>query len=420
MTNQIQRRILVAAVPVLYVVLMALVASCDSSVNDDSIEDKALTPQSKVLLDNGTISLWLDERALLKTYRWFFDSTDTGWTTSPFSSSGLWLAAEQGNARSNVTLSAPTPNGFEPDTSTTHDPGIFLVTRDSLENPISNWPIALGAPIDTDGRPLLYGDQMAWGAYQPHPGYDSARSLQGLRIGTSAYLHDRADLASTLFIRYDISNVGEEAVNDLYIGYGADTDISLSYKGDHPCRPLYWWHNQTGYDPDRHLTYTYVSHFPDDGDLPTQCYSVVEGYSILDMSSPRGLGDDILAHRIRTRDTYGIYPEFSDLDLFEPGQPVLSALRGLTATGAPMIDPTTGQPTRFAYSGDPIAGTGWIGERIDVRSLLSLQPIYLAPGETRSVTVAWFFVHGSDLEDALGLLRMRFDAIMAERDLWDF
>jgi hypothetical protein len=86
-----------------------------------------------------------------------------------------------------------------------------------------------------------------------------------------------------------------------------------------------------------------------------------------------------------------------------------------------MVDPTTGTPTKFAFTGDPISGSGWLDEdRRDIRSMQSIAPFDLAPGDVRSLTVVWLVATGQDLEDGLSLFREQFDYIMSRRDAWDF
>lgn len=74
-------------------------------------------------------------------------------------------------------------------------------------------------------------------------------------------------------------------------------------------------------------------------------------------------------------------------------------LRGLPPTPqgppdpAPVINPTTGQPTPFWLSGDPVAGTGWLDGTLDNpgdrRILLTSGPFTMAVGDTQELVSAW-------------------------------
>ena len=62
------------------------------------------------------------------------------------------------------------------------------------------------------------------------------------------------------------------------------------------------------------------------------------------------------------------------------------------STGEYFINPVTGLPTRFALSGDPVAGLGWIDGMLqssgDRRFGLSTGPLQMAPGDTQVVIIA--------------------------------
>ncbi|GMQ81535.1 MAG: hypothetical protein BMS9Abin05_0967 [Rhodothermia bacterium] len=380
-----------------------------------------LTPLQTVEVSNGRFSIRLDDRSTVGRSRWLPEPGNPDLWVSTFSLSGLWLAADQGPYRSNV--GSVTPNAissFEFASTETENIGIFVITKDSLESEILNWPVELGAPVEADGTPQIYGDLMAWAAYQPAtaPGV-GVTSLSGVRVGVSLFMFVEEPLSNALFIRYDIRNTSNETLSDLHIGYGADTDLLLYERLGIECGRLAWNENQTGYDLDNHVTYTYVTPHPEDGSRPRECYATVVGFSILDMSSPNGLGGSKMAHRILREKVYDSYPEFATTEITN-SEHLRLALEGLSPSGDQMIDPTTGSPSRFAFTGDPVSKTGWLDQRIDVLSVQSITPIDLAPGDERSITVAWLIAKGQNFETGLELFREQFDQIMSRRDLWDF
>lgn len=384
----------------------------------DELRTGALTPEPSQYLENEVLGFRVDRLGGIAGTAWNLDPGDPTLRSWLLSMAGLWLAAERDGIRSNTV--GTRGNGFEFDSTGYGPVGVFKVDRESDRRQIVNWPSRLGAPADPDGSPRLYGDRMAWAAYVPSARFDPDRALSDLGIALSAWMWDRQDLSESFFLRYDVTNRGTEAYRDLHVGFGADPDLFRNRTGVAVCPGLTYWHNQVGYDPERRLTFVYTARHAEDGEQADACYGLVEGFAILDTSAPEGLGPEMLAHRIWTRQEFNTpYPNFSG-ERLEAGQVALWALQGLSATGEPMIDPTTGQATRFAFTGDPVAGTGWISERTDWRSLLSLRPIELAPGETRSMTVVWIVAQGVDLEDGLNRFRSRFDAIAAERGLWDY
>lgn len=81
-------------------------------------------------------------------------------------------------------------------------------------------------------------------------------------------------------------------------------------------------------------------------------------------------------------------------------------------SGAPFIDPTTGQITTYALSGDPQKGTGWLdGKQLpagDRRQGSASGPFNMAPGDTQEVVVAELIggaIPGTDRLSAIGILK---------------
>ncbi|MBU2494445.1 MAG: T9SS type A sorting domain-containing protein [Bacteroidetes bacterium] len=81
-------------------------------------------------------------------------------------------------------------------------------------------------------------------------------------------------------------------------------------------------------------------------------------------------------------------------------------------TGAPFIDPNTGQATKFTLAGDPISGTGWLDGQLhppgDRRIGQVAGPFVMAAGDTQEVVVAQIAAGaepGIDRIGAVGLLK---------------
>ena len=82
------------------------------------------------------------------------------------------------------------------------------------------------------------------------------------------------------------------------------------------------------------------------------------------------------------------------------------------ATGEYFLNPVTGLPTRFALSGDPVTGLGWIDGMLqssgDRRFGLSTGPLQMAPGDTQVVVIAEIAagaVTGINHLDAIALVK---------------
>jgi len=81
-------------------------------------------------------------------------------------------------------------------------------------------------------------------------------------------------------------------------------------------------------------------------------------------------------------------------------------MQGLNAYGEKIINPVTGDVTKFYFTGDPVSNSGWISDNLrDKRMLLSNGPINFAPGDTNEVYFAIFFETGDSRIEALENLR---------------
>ena len=114
-----------------------------------------------------------------------------------------------------------------------------------------------------------------------------------------------------------------------------------------------------------------------------------------------------------------INEEYGEYSFNEPGQ-IFYAFKSLSNYGGQMINPMTGEPTRFAFTGSPVMNTGWLDTPIDVRSLLSTESFSLSPGETTWITVAWVITNDVSLANSLKKLKTQFEEIRKDASLWRF
>jgi hypothetical protein len=83
-----------------------------------------------------------------------------------------------------------------------------------------------------------------------------------------------------------------------------------------------------------------------------------------------------------------------------------NALRGLKNDGTSYINPTTGQPTKFVYSGNPVTGAGWYQSGgYDVRFYQGFGPITMNPGDTQIIVVAQIIAQSNNNLNSITKLR---------------
>ena len=184
-------------------------------------------------------------------------------------------------------------------------------------------------------------------------------------------------LGMTEFLKYRIINKGNRILKDLFISLWLDPD--LGWMGDDliGCDSLenrFFCYNETNDDPQFN------------GPPPAIGFKVLEGpiiYSLGDTATVDGLPRPNFKN-------LGMYSFNKYINGTDPDNYVESYcyMIGLDAKNhcLPLHNPTTGQPTRFACSGDPVAGTGWIDDYADDRRMMaSFGPFTFRPGDTQQV-----------------------------------
>lgn len=399
--------------PLLFVLILCWGMGCDNGnpvIEQGTPADTvALAPQEQVRLEVNDVHVTVDANGALFGGQWQEVPGETVY------GAGLWVGGVIGGAPRGSLYLYETTNYVAPD-------GVYHLTSEQQAAYITNWPEA--APTDAFGRPFLLGDAMTWATLMPKPRTPGRRGtrlgqvfgapVETLRIGQSVFASDDPALDDVFFLRYDLTNAGETSLGGLYAGLFTDTDVYGCLFGPGS--------NGTGYDLDRALSYTYPALARGDSTRMNgqgeACTVPVAGFAFL--LSPQGQPPAPVAysHRIFRKNDY-VQRAFSERYTEDP-QDVVWALQGLSVEGEPMIDPTTEAPSRFAFTGDPVALTGWLDDQepVDVRSLLSAGPFDLAPGETKHLVIAWAAAEGDVLSEALATLRTRIDAARDARSLW--
>lgn len=342
--------------------------------------------------------------------------------------SGIWIVGKHkptGNLRTAVQqylteFQPGTINGIyntsTNDLSAASDPNstrhrIYKINKGdkASTNPdYEEWPGDLGAPfndVNGNGRwdkgtdtPKLIGDQTLWTVYND---LDTALHRKvgttlpmGIEVHAMYYgFKTPGPLENTMFVQWKIINKSDAQYDSVFIGMWSDIDMGDAND------------DVDGYDTTLSLAYVYNGDNDDQGS---------SGYG----TKPPACGTMFLGGHpeivpyaypvyIKSQDPYG------DLRMGNPVFPMdaFNYLRGLTkTTGVPNIDPITNLPSRFAFTGDPITNIGWTRSAsgfspADVRSLLSLGPITLAPGDTQEVNAAFVIAQGHDRLQSVRQLR---------------
>lgn len=322
------------------------------------------------------------------------------------SNAGLWVSAVQDNApRANLNI-----GGFSNYTSKWdgNNLGVFHITPEILKNNISNWPAQYGAPVDQNGNPAIYGDEMLFSCLKGtvNPSQMALNSpIENLRVTQSVYAYQRSDLKNVIFIRYELKNMGSKDLNDVFAGFYSDVDINTDQVN-----------NAIGYDAASGMTYTYFN--PKDPNS-SKFINCVSGNVFLESPvSDSRFPYSVTGHRMIERDYGAKDSQFGEL--LGNAVQALNVLKALGNDGSSMIDPVTNTPTIFAFTGNPLTGTGWLDQSRDSRNMITTGPFNLKASESRVITVAMVTAGEKELGASLNKLKSQIDLIRNERSLWSF
>ncbi|NOY57459.1 MAG: T9SS type A sorting domain-containing protein [Calditrichaeota bacterium] len=314
-------------------------------------------------------------------------------------SSGLWIAAEvEDSVRAAISMFDMTDftrgvidaqgEHYGADDSVKFR--VYKINRGDTPatNPdYADWPVDFGAPTDERGNPLIMGYQTLWStytdAYQPNRWFNPSLPLK-------AELHllvwGWQDIDNAVFLHWDIINKSGEDWQNAYLGVFVDPDVA------DPEDDL------VASDSLINMVYCYESEL---GELSKSFQTV--GYILLETPMVQSPGDTAYSWRGEKSNyrnagassplIYKYYPQEWNENAFNRGEftknKVYDRLRGRDNHGNPMINPLTGEVTKWGLSGDAVLQMGWLDDLPqDRRMMISTGPFDLAAGDTCGLTLA--------------------------------
>jgi hypothetical protein len=260
-----------------------------------------------------------------------------------------------------------------------------------------------GAPpvfVRGDGSLTVIGDQMLWAVYNDadparHTNVGGSTASLGVEVRQTIYEYDQAgSLGATVFMRFEITNRSPHAITDLHAGVWSDPDLG-GFTDD-----------LVGSDPGRDLAYCYNA-TNNDAIYGTQPPAVgIDLIGGAPVSSGPGLRSNAIIAYINGTDPANVIETYRQL-------------RGLMNDGTSVIDPTTGQPTRYYYPGDPVAATGWLDSSpADRRMMVCSGPLGLLPGGTITLWAAIVIGQGPNRLGSISALRFYDDQVQSFFDAY--
>ncbi|NQV41322.1 MAG: T9SS type A sorting domain-containing protein [Candidatus Marinimicrobia bacterium] len=346
---------------------------------------------------------------------------DSG-TTAVFAG-GLWLAAGMVDGEPDIRTamfqysSEFSPGTFGSDPETVENKIYTIHSGDNVSNPDwLNWPVSQGAPwIDEDGNqewdpyvdtPQIKGDQFSW--YVMNDGVEETHgnlyytSPLGVEVITAIYGLDLdGSPANTVFYEWNISNVGNHALDSVFVGAWLDPDIGQSnddYAGTDLDLEMSYAYNATSNDGVYGLTPPAVGVMfirtplvPAPGETGYNVHGEVEDHSNLPMKASL------------------IWYCGGSLCGPNTAGEAFNQMNGLDNEGDSLLD-LDNNPTTFMFPGDPAAGEGWTEARAgrspgDRYFLMTAGPFTLAPGQSQDFVCALMLAQGTDNLDAVTELK---------------
>ena len=348
------------------------------------------------LFDANRIRNWfsnIGEITTLPTIRTAGLEWPTGTGLTAVFTSGLWIAGKvNGEIR---TAAAEYSSEFQPgkviyDSVTAAQPGIpddptlakykiYTINRgDVTSDDYLNWPVADGAPVDAEGKPLLLGDQTHWYVCndfesEVHRNLWDSNPL-GLEVQTTVWGYNTPEFRDVMFIKWLIINKSGQTIQDAYIGIWSDPDVGQATD------------DYVGCDTILNIGYCYNG---DSLDRDYGLYPPAVGYDLLQGPIVPSVGDSAFASGEWIQNYKNInmtafikYTNASDVFRDPDGRIVVYYyLRGLTYDGKNWRDPD-GNIIHHLYAGDPVTKSGYTefddDDPGDRRFLMSSGPFDLA------------------------------------------
>lgn len=270
------------------------------------------------------------------------------------------------------------------------------VSRDAALADYTFGAVPHGAPpvqVQPDGSLDILGDEMLWAVYNDanatsHNNRAGSTLPLGVEVQQTTFAFNRSGpLGNTVFVRFKILNRGSNSLDDMYVGLWSDPDVGGAND------------DLAGCDTTRSLGYAYNA---TNSDLVYGSSPPAVGYLLLRGPTPGSgvpLGMTAFTDYINGTDPTNFFQ-------------VYNRLQGLHADGSEIINPTTGLPTHYMHSGDPVTGTGWLDNAAsDRRLLLASGPFHMAPGDGQVIDGAIVIGQGSSRLSSVTAMRFNADVV---------
>ena len=224
------------------------------------------------------------------------------------------------------------------------------------------------------------------------------------------------------FKKYTLINKGfqHNQIDSMFISFWVDCDLGNASD------------DLVGTDTTLNLIYTYNGESTDAVYSPLTPPSV--GFSLLEGPIINGKSTDTALFNGKKITGKKNLPMTADYFFMnsnaEYGDPPMGSPAGATQfynffngeyglSGLPYTNPNNGQLTKYVFTGDPVASTGWVdGAPADKRQGMASGPFTMAPGDTQEIVFAEIAGEGTDyLHSVYNVKEYQYDAASAFKNL---
>ena len=294
----------------------------------------------------------------------------------------------------------------------------YLINRGNTTDPdYLNWPVNQGAYVTSNGSPFFLGTQTMFysftDAYPHESGSTSIQSLKAQILQTN-WCYTNLGLRDVNFIEYRVINRSNTAWVDTYLAFWTDDDLGDALDDAVGCdtlRNLGFTYNADNNDPQ------YGAAPPAVGTKLLRKPVIFTGNNndTVRYYNPPGSQNLItkVGYKYSTMNIFNTYNNASP----QPSDPLNNretyrVISGFWRLGESWINPVTNQPTKSAYSGDPVTGTGWnMTGGNDRRYIQSFGPFNMNPNDTQSIIIAQVIARGSSNLNSITQLRTLSDYV---------
>ncbi len=266
------------------------------------------------------------------------------------------------------------------------DPSFRVYKIDTMSGPgdpdYDEWPVSQGAPVDEMGNPLLMGNQTLWTVYNDaDPDFHNSfmgggTSPLGIEVQQTVWGSKDSLENNVLYLQYKLHNRGENVIDSFYISFWADPDIGGAND------------DFTGCDTVNDIFFCYQGDNSDSQygfETPAWGGKVLAGPVIASPGDTAAFNGGVLpGYRNLKMSSYIGY--VSGEEPSDPQELFLYAQGKDGKTGEPLINPISGEQSKYFAPGNPFQRVDWVDlNPADKKIMVNWGPLQFNPGDSQQV-----------------------------------